>query len=64
MWKRYSPHFESESKRKKFPVWEMILLHFLAEIKEMAVVGATFDILYKLLPKEIIIVRRLDSYTT
>lgn len=35
-------------------VWEMILLHYLIEIKEMVVDEATSGILYSLLPKVII----------
>lgn len=35
-------------------VYEMILLHFFAVIKEMAVRGATYGILYNLLAKVII----------
>ena len=42
----------------------MILLHFFAAIKEVAVGGATSDILYNELPKEIITGQGLDSYTT
>ena len=41
----------------------MTLLHYLADIKEMAVGGATFCILYNLVPKEIITERGLNSYT-
>ena len=52
MWPQSSPYFEIELKRKeKISVWEMILLHFLAEIKYMAVGGATLGILYNLFPK-------------
>jgi hypothetical protein len=40
-----------------FLVCEMTLLHFLAEIKEIAVGGATYGILYNFLPKEIITLR-------
>ena len=43
-------------KKTNFLVWEMILLHFLAEIKEMVVGEATSGILYGFLPKAIIIV--------
>lgn len=42
----------------------MILLPFLAEIKQVGVGGVTSGILYNLLHKEIIIVRGLESYTT
>ena len=61
----YAPYFESEKKKKIwFLIWEMILLHWLAKIKEMAVGGATSGILYSLLPKVIIMLQGLDSYTT
>ncbi len=40
----------------------MILLHIIVEIKEMVAGGATFEILYSLLPKEIIIEWGLESY--
>ena len=46
-----------------FLVWETILLHFLEEIKEVVVGGATSGILYNELPKVIITVQGLDSYT-
>ena len=46
-----------------FLVWEMILLHFLGEIKEVAIGGATSGILYDESPKEIITEQGLDSYT-
>ena len=42
----------------------MISLPFLAEIKEVVVGGATYDILYNVLYKEIITMWGLDSYTT
>ena len=45
-------------------VWDMILLHFLAKIKERVVDGATFDILYNFWPKVIITEQGIDSYTT
>jgi hypothetical protein len=41
----------------------MTILHFLEEIKEIAVGGATSGILYNCLPKVIITLRGLDSYT-
>ena len=37
------------------------MLHFIAKIKEVVVGGATYDILYNILPKEIITERGLDS---
>lgn len=42
----------------------MILLHSLPDIEEVALGGATSGILYKGLPKEIIIERGLNTYTT
>jgi hypothetical protein len=45
-----------------FSVCEMTLLHFLAEIKEIAVGETTSGIMYNCLPKEIITLRGLDSY--
>jgi len=42
----------------------MILLHFLADIKEMVEGGTTSDILHNLFPKVIIAVQGLNSYTT
>jgi hypothetical protein len=42
----------------------MSLLHFLVEIKEIAVGDATSGILYNCLPKVIITLRGIDSYTT
>ena len=42
----------------------MILLHFLEEIKEVAIGGATSRILYSISLKEIITKRGLDLYTT
>ena len=47
-----------------FLVSEMRLLPFLVIIKEVAVGWAASGILYNKLPKEIIIARGLDSYTT
>jgi hypothetical protein len=55
---------EHITKKTNFPVCEMTLLHFLAEIKEIVVGGATSGILYNCLPKVIITLRGLDSYTT
>ena len=46
-----------------FLVWEMSLLPFLAEIKEVAIGGATTGILYNELSKEIMTAQGLDSYT-
>jgi hypothetical protein len=45
-------------------VCEMTSLHCLVEIKEITVGGATSGILYNCLPKLIITLRGLDSYTT
>jgi hypothetical protein len=45
-------------------VCEMTLLHFLEEIKEIVVGGTTSGILYNYLPKVIITLQGLDSYTT
>lgn len=56
--------WEQTRKKINFLVWEMILLHFLAKIKELEVGGATFSILYNILPKEIITTQGLGSYTT
>jgi hypothetical protein len=42
------------TKKKNFPVFEMTLLHFLAEIKETTVGGTTYGIMYNFLPKVII----------
>jgi len=50
-------------KKRNFPIWEIILLHCLAEIKEMMVSGATYGILYNLLTREIIAVQGLETYT-
>ena len=47
-----------------FLVWETILLRCFALVKEMTGGGTTFDILYNLFPKVIIIAQCLDSYTT
>jgi len=41
--------------KMNFLVWEMSLPPFLVMIKEVAVGGATFGILYNELPKEIMI---------
>ena len=46
-----------------FLVWETILLHCFAVVKEMAGGDTTSSILYKLFPKVIITTRGLDSYT-
>ena len=56
--------WERIRQKMNFLVWEMSLLPFLVEIKEVAVGGATSGILYNELPKEIIKVRGLDSYIT
>ena len=50
--------------KKNFLVWETILLHCFAVVKEMIGGGTTSGILYNLVPREIIIVWGLDSYTT
>jgi hypothetical protein len=42
----------------------MTLLHFLAEIKEIEVGGATSGILYNCLPRVIITSWGVESYTT
>jgi hypothetical protein len=42
----------------------MTLLHFLEEIKEITVGGATSGIMYNCLPKVIITLWGLESYTT
>ena len=47
-----------------FLVYEMTLPHFLEEIKEVTVGDATFGILYNCLPKVIITLHGLESYTT
>jgi hypothetical protein len=52
------------TKNMNFLVYEMTLLHFLADIKEIAVGSVTFGILYNCLPKVIITLQGLDSYTT
>ena len=51
-------------RKKKFLVWEMILLHFFAKIKEMKVGSDASSISYNLLPRVIITVRGIESYTT
>ena len=50
--------------KKKFLVWEIILLYCFAVLKEMVEGGTTFGILYNLFPKVIIKQLGLDSYTT
>jgi hypothetical protein len=50
------------TKKTKFSVCEIILLHFLVEIKEIVVGGTTSGMLYNCLPKVIITLRGLDSY--
>jgi hypothetical protein len=55
---------ERITKKMDFPVFEMTLLHCLEEINEITVGGATFGILYNCLPKVIITLQGLDSYTT
>jgi hypothetical protein len=52
------------TKKTNFSVCEMTLLHFLSEIKEIVVGEDTFGILYNCLPKVIITLWGLDSYTT
>ena len=47
-----------------FLVWEIILLHCFAVVKEMARGGTTSRILYNLFPKLITTKWGLDSYTT
>jgi hypothetical protein len=47
-----------------FAVCEMTLLYCLAEIKEIAVGSDSSGILYNCLPKVIITLQGLDSYTT
>jgi hypothetical protein len=42
----------------------MTLLHFLSDIKEIEVDRATSSILYNCLPKVIITLRGIDSFTT
>jgi hypothetical protein len=49
--------------KKNYPVCEMTLLHFLEKIKEIAIGGTTSDIFYNCLPKVIITLLGLDSYT-
>jgi hypothetical protein len=51
------------TKKKNFMVFEMTLLYFLAEIKEITVGNTTSGILYNCLPKVIITLRGVDSYT-
>jgi hypothetical protein len=46
-----------------FLVCEMTLLHCLEKIKEIVVGSATYGIMYNRLPKVIITLRGLDSYT-
>jgi hypothetical protein len=52
------------TKKMNFPVYEMNLLYCLAEIEEIVVGSATSGILYNCLPKVIITLRGIDSYTT
>ena len=47
-----------------FFIWETILLHCFAVVKEMAGGGTIYGILYKLFPKVITTERGLDLYTT
>lgn len=51
-------------KKRNFWVWEMILLHFLTNIKEMMVGRATSGVMYSLFPKVIITMHSLNLYTT
>jgi hypothetical protein len=52
------------TKKMNFLVYEMTLLHFLVDIKEIEVCDTTSGILYNCLPKVMITLRGLDSYTT
>jgi len=54
--------WEWTRKEINFLVSEMFLLKFLIVVKELVVGGATSDILYNILPKEIMIERGLNSY--
>ena len=49
-------------RKTNFPILEMSLLHCFTVTKEMAVGGATSDILYNLFPKVIITTLCLNSY--
>jgi hypothetical protein len=51
------------TKKTNLLVYEMTVLHCLANIKEIMVGGATSGILYNFLPKVIIKLWGLDSYT-
>jgi hypothetical protein len=65
MWQQPYAYFEHESQRRQTSsVGEMTLLHFLEEIKEIAVGGTTSSILYNCVPKLIITLWGLDSYTS
>ena len=52
------------TQKMNFPLCEMALLHCLVEIKEIVVSGATSGVLYNCLPKVIITLQGLESYTT
>jgi len=52
------------TKKTNFPIWEMTFVHYLAEIKEIALGGTSSGILYNFLFKVIITLRGLESYTT
>ena len=56
-------HWERTRQKMNFLVWEMSLVPFLAVIKEVAVGGATYGIMYNELFKEMMTARGLDSYT-
>jgi hypothetical protein len=51
-------------KKTNFLVFKITLLDFLLEIKEIKAGDATYGILYNCLPKVIITLGGLDSYTT
>ena len=56
--------YNTNMKKKKFPVEEMNFLHFLADIKEITLGGTASGIMYNFLVKVIITLQGLDSYTT
>ena len=56
--------WEKTKKKINFLVWDMILLPFIVDIKEVVVGGVTSGILYNVSSKEIITAWALDSYTT
>ena len=51
-------------RKMNFLVWETILLHCFAVVKEMTGDDTTSGVLYKLFPKVIITTRGIESYTT